>query len=205
MSDTQGEKALQFYREKFAKYGLDPRSLSWKTLGASHQRFRQIWKEIDFDDKSVLDVGCGFGEMARFLRKRYKNVKYKGIDIVSEFIEIDREKHPYYEFEVRDYFTDSTEEKYDIVMAVGVMNSNLGSEKENMEFRKEAIKKLYNNALEVAAFSMLGGHPKPATPEGSNVWYADSFEIKKFCETVCERVVLRDKYHPRDFSIFMYR
>lgn len=200
---TQGEKALEFYRKKFAKYGVDPKSLSWKSLGASHQRFRQIWKELNFDNKSVLDVGCGFGEMARFLHKRYQSVDYTGVDIVPEFISIASETHPYYKFEARDFFSNPLEDKFDIVMAVGVMNSNLDNE--NMEFRRNAIESLFDSAREVATFSMLGAYPQPTNDPASNVWYADSHEIVEFAKTLSDKVIVRDKYHPRDFTVFMYR
>src|SRR6266852_4498513 len=59
------EKIKEEYQKKFNKYGIDPKSLFWASKGAAHQRFRQMWAEIDFNGKSVLDVGCGFGEMAK--------------------------------------------------------------------------------------------------------------------------------------------
>jgi len=198
----QAEINLKHYRKNFEKHGVDPKSLSWGSKGAAHQRFRAIWKEINFDDKSVLDVGCGFGEMARFLRKRYKNVDYKGIDIVPEFIAQARKDHPYYNFEIRDYFNDPVDKKFDVVMASGTLNSNLGAE--NIDFRKKAIKVMFNHTKKVCVFNMLGGHPRPETPEGSNVWYADSLEILEYCMSLTRRVVFRANYHPKDFTIFLY-
>lgn len=202
MSKTQSEITLNHYQKNFKKYGVDPKSLSWGSRGAAHQRFRQMWAEIDFNNKSVLDVGCGFGEMAKFLHKRYEGVKYTGVDIVPEFIEQARADHPYYDFEVRDFFSDPGEEKYDVVMASGTLNSQLGEQ--NMEFRKMAIKTMFAHAKKVCVFNMLGGHPQPETPEGSNVWYADSLEVLEYCMSLTRRVILRANYHPTDFTILMY-
>jgi SAM-dependent methyltransferase len=189
------------YQKKFKKYGVDPKSLFWVDLGASHQRFRQMWAEIDFNNKSVLDVGCGFGEMARFLKKRYKDVKYTGVDIVPEFIDEAKKKYPEYQFEVLDYFEDPMNEKYDVVMASGTLNSNL---EKNMEFRKKAIKTMFEHTKKVCVFNMLGGHPQPENDHESNIWYADSLEILKYCMSLTRRVLLRHHYHPTDFTIFMY-
>ncbi|MBN1168314.1 class I SAM-dependent methyltransferase [Candidatus Woesebacteria bacterium] len=198
---TSSEEIREAYQEKFDKYGYDPRSLFWKGLGASHQRFRQMWAEIDFNDKSVLDVGCGFGEMARFLTKRYSEVKYTGVDIVPEFINVAREKYPDLRFEVGDYFYDPMNEKFDIVIASGTLNSNVEN---NMDFRKNAIKVMFEHTKRVLAFNMLGKHPQPENKDDSNIWYADSLEILDYCMSLTRRVAFHANYHPRDFTIFMY-
>ncbi len=200
--NKDSEKIKKAYQTKFSKYGVDPRSLFWKELGASHQRFRQMWAEIDFDNKSVLDVGCGFGEMARFLLKRYENVDYTGVDIVPEFIEEAKKKYPDATFETRDYFNDPIERKFDIVLASGTINSNTS---DNMAFRKQAIRVMFEHTNKVLAFNMLGAHPQPATKEESNVWYADSLEVLTYCMSLTRRVVFRAHYHPKDFTILMYK
>jgi len=192
------------YQEKFEKYGVDPKSLFWGSKGAAHQRFRQMWAEIDFNNKSVLDIGCGFGEMAKFLDKRYENVSYTGIDIVPEFINNAQESFPHHKFYEMDYFANPLGEKFDIVMASGTLNSNFGSDGENMEFRKKAIKVMFENAKEVMVFNMLGAHPQPKNEGESNVWYADSLEILEYCFSLTRRVLLRHQYHPTDFTVFLY-
>jgi trans-aconitate methyltransferase len=161
-----------------------------------------MWSEIDFNNKSVLDVGCGFGEMARFLKKRYKNVSYLGIDFLPEFVSRARKLHPEYKFKVGNYFTGPLREKFDVVIASGVLNSNVNG---NIEYRKKAIKIMYEHAKQVLAFNMLGSHPQPLNNSKSNVWYADSLEILDYCLTLTRRVVLKTNYHPKDFTILMYR
>src|SRR3989344_8669342 len=93
------KKVKQHFQDNYEKHGVAPEALSWKGNGAAHQRFRQVWAEIDFNDKSVLDIGCGFGEMGRFLTKRYENVDYTGVDIVPEFITEARKQNPGLKFE----------------------------------------------------------------------------------------------------------
>jgi len=202
MSKITETKKKEGYQKKFAKYGLDPRSVQWKSLGASHQRFRQFWSEIDFNNKSVLDIGCGFGELARFLLKRYENVDYTGVDIVPEFVQVAKKKYPSSTFLVRDVLNDPLEDKFEVVVASGVINSNVEN---NLEYRKESIKTMFGMASRVFAFNMLGGHPQPETPKDSNVWYADSVEILEYCLTLTRRVILRHHYNPKDFTIFMYQ
>ena len=195
-------KSLNLYKQKFEEFGVSPQALQWKTKGAAHQRFRQFWAQIDFDEKNVLDVGCGFGEMGNFLTKRYKNVKYKGVDIMPEFIEKGKQLYPDLELVSGDYFKSPDKNKYDTIICSGALNSNT---KNNMEFRKNAIKTMFEHTTNLLAFNMLGGHPALKNNTGSNIWYADSLEILEYCMSLTRRVVLRHHYHPTDFTIFMYR
>ncbi len=195
------ENIKKTYQKKYDKYGVDPRSLQWHQKGAAHQRFRQFWAEIDFSNKSVLDIGCGFGEFGKFLLKRYQKVSYTGVDIVPEFIDEARKLVPKGMFITGDFFAESHDEKFDVVVASGVLNSNVPN---NLEWRKNSIDIMFKSAKKVLAFNMLGAHPQPETPKESNVWYADSLDILDHCLSLTRRVILRHHYHPADFTIFMY-
>lgn len=198
-------KSLNFYKQKFKEFGVSHNALAWKSKGAAHQRFRQFWAEIDFDNKNVLDVGCGFGEMGNFLTERYKNVKYKGVDIMPEFIENGKKIYSQLTLETADYFSRPLPEQYDTVICSGALNSNFGTNEENLEFRKKAIKTMFDHTTNVMAFNMLGGHLAPENTAGSNIWYSDSLEILEYCMSLTRRVILRHHYHPSDFTIFMYK
>ena len=198
-------KSLNIYKQKFKEFGVSPLSLQWKSKGAAHQRFRQFWAEIDFDNKSVLDVGCGFGELGKFLTKRYKNVIYKGVDIMPEFIENGKKIYPSLKLEVVDYFNHPKGEMYDTIICSGALNSNFKTEKENRFFRENAIKTMFDHTTNVLAFNMLGSHPALKNNKENNIYYSDSLEILKYCMTLTRRVILRQNYHPTDFTIFMYK
>lgn len=199
-------KSLNLYKQKFKEFGVSPQALQWKSKGAAHQRFRQFWAEIDFSDKSVLDVGCGFGEMGNFLTKRYKNVTYKGVDMMAEFIENGKKIYPHLDLKIGNFMKQNKpEEFFDVVLCSGALNSNQGNYEKNMEFRKKAIKIMFESTKKVLAFNMLGGHPADKNKSESNIWYADSLEILEYCMTLTRRVILRHHYHPKDFTIFMYQ
>lgn len=196
-------KSLNIYEQKFKKYGASPKSLLWKNRGAAHQRFRQFWSEIDFNNKTVLDIGCGFGEFGKFILKRYEEVNYTGIDSVNEFIDIAKNQVPGGKFSVADF--NNLDEQYDVVIASGVLNSNVGGQKENLEFRKKSIKKMFSLSRSVLAFNMLGGHPAPENDKKSNIYYSDSLEILEYCMSLTRRVILRHHYNPKDFTLFLYK
>lgn len=198
-------KSLNIYKQKFERFGVSPKSLQWKTKGAAHQRFRQFWAEIDFTSRTVLDVGCGFGELGNFLTKRYENVTYKGVDIMPEFIDSGRKIYPSLDLEVMDFFKQAKPEVFNTIICSGALNSNVGTEEENIKFRKDAIKTMFDHTTDVLAFNMSGGHPALENNLESNIWYSDSLEILEYCMSLTRRVILRQNYHPSDFTIFMYK
>lgn len=196
------EKIKQGYQKRFKRFGGKAQSLSWSNIGAAHQRFRQIWSDIDFSDKSVLDVGCGFGYLGKFLIKKFPNVSYTGVDIVPEFLAKAKLRRPNLKFLQRDYLFNPLPETFDIIVASGVLNSNVPN---NFDYRKKAIKTMFDHANEILVFNMLGSHLVIPTPDKSNVWYADSLEILDYCMSLTHRVVFKAQYNPKDFTIIMYK
>lgn len=190
------------YLKRYKKFGNNPKALGWHSKKAAEQRYEQIIADINFEGKSVLDVGCGFGDIIPFIKKKAKNFEYTGVDIVPEFVRQAKKLNPLYKFEIRDYFKNPLKKNFDVVLCVGSLNSNL---KDNLNFRKKAIKKMFGYAKYALIFSMAGRHPKPYTSPKSNVWFADPVEILEYCYSLTKKVVLLNHYHTRDFTIVMFR
>lgn len=194
-------KGLKSYQRSFAKYGAIPKALKWQSQKAAEQRYHQIVSEISFDRKSILDVGCGFGDLITWLRKNGAT-DYTGIDLVPEFIKVARERYPEQRFIVGDYFQKPLKEKFDIIIACGSLNSNV---KDNLVWRQKAIETMFDHAKKAIIFNMAGRHPQPKTAKGSNVWFADSLEILKYCLTLSPKVIFRSHYAKREFTIFCFK
>jgi len=59
--------------------------------------FRRIQKKIvkitgDYENKNILDVGCGTGNLIMMMHDRNKNNKFTGVDISEKMIDIARDK-----------------------------------------------------------------------------------------------------------------
>jgi len=69
--------------------------------GVLHRR-RGILKRLrTFEFRSLLDVGCGNGELMMWLRPRLpKEVVYSGVDLSSKTVEANRVRHPFATFQV---------------------------------------------------------------------------------------------------------
>lgn len=190
------------YQNSYKKHGIGPKALKWHSERAARQRYEQIVADINFNKKNILDVGCGFGSIIPYIAKKSDIFSYTGIDLVPEFIKEAKRIYPKYTFLVGDYFKQPLEKKFDIIICCGALNGNCN---DNLGFRKKAIKTMFSHTKECLVFNMAGRHPKPKTAQHSNVWFADSKKIFKYCETLSERVLLKDDYHSNDFTIAMFK
>jgi len=190
------------YQKNFKKYGVSPKSLKWVSKKAAEQRYEQIVADIDFEGKSMLDVGCGFGDIIPYISARTEKFEYLGIDITPEFIREAKRLYPKHKFIVGDYFDKPLKESFEVVICSGVLNANVD---DNLGFRKRAIKIMFEHTREVLVFNMAGRYPQPKTSPKSNVWFADPLEILKYCLSLTKKVILRLHYHSRDFTIVMFR
>ncbi len=75
--------------------------------------------------QSILDVGCAAGGFRPIVRTFNPTVRYVGVDIVPEFIELARRRFPDGEFHVADGLTFPFEPaSFDLVHASGVLHLN---------------------------------------------------------------------------------
>lgn len=196
------KKKAQEYKEKYFQYGTSFKALKWRSQNAMQLRHKELLKDLDINNKSILDFGCGFGNLIKSLKLKGDNFKYLGVDIVDDFIKKAKEEYPNYNFMIRNFLEEPLPGKFDIVIASGSLNSNFENP---LEFRKRAIKLLFNHCNYAFAFNMSGAHPQPKTPRNSTVYYADSLEILKYCTTLTPKIVLRNSYRSKDFTIIMLR
>jgi len=80
----------------------------------------------DLAGKSVLDFGCGKGDLYGFLRARGVACAYTGIDLHPGLIALARSKHPEAEFAERDIEEHPFDRTFDVVIACGVFNLRVG-------------------------------------------------------------------------------
>src|SRR6185503_1230336 len=73
------------YRRLLAVHGDGPAATQNSAEGQLF-RFERIAQVADLRGRSVLDLGCGLGDLYPFLRKRFGALDYTGIDVVPEMV-----------------------------------------------------------------------------------------------------------------------
>lgn len=187
------------YKKSLKEYGESPKALLWWDYRSMAIRFRELVKEVPLDGKSVLDAGCGMGDLLPYLYAKSTSFRYLGADINEGFIEIAKKRYEGHNFKVANPFKEKVGE-FDVVISSGVMNGNYD---DWLERRKEMIKALFDQAGQVLSFNMAGGL-RPI-PNDSLIAYADAQEIFDFCKKLSPRVILRAHYLQKDFTIVMFK
>ncbi|MDB5160638.1 MAG: methyltransferase family protein [Candidatus Saccharibacteria bacterium] len=190
----------EIYQRGLDEYGESPMALHWTDYRSMAIRFKNLVRDVNIEERSVLDAGCGMGDILPYLYTRADIFNYLGVDVNPGFIGIAKKRYEGHNFEVADPFDGNYPRRFDVVLSSGVMNTNVpGWEKK----RKLMIKNLFDLAGETLAFNMAGG-TRPWR-HNSLIAYADADEVLDYCQSLARRVKIRTDYLPQDFTILMFK
>jgi trans-aconitate methyltransferase len=187
------------YDKSLKQFGPGPKALLWWDYRSMAIRFRELVRDVPVVGKTILDAGCGMGDLLPFLYAKSDNFKYLGIDKNKAFIEVAKKRYEGHEFKAGDPFKRPAG-MFDVVVSSGVMNGNV---KDWQQKRKKMITSLFDQTGEVLAFNMAGA-VKPIHND-SLIAYADANEILDFCKTLTKRSKLNAGYLYNDFTITMFK
>lgn len=190
----------EIYQQGLDDYGESPLALHWTDYRSMAIRFKYLVDELDIEGKSVLDAGCGMGDLLPYLYSKADNFDYLGVDINPGFIEIAKKRYEGHRFEVGNPFNGKFGRQFDVVVTSGVMNINV---KNWQKHRKTMIKNLLGLSRQALAFNMAGGFQP--LPHNSLIAYANAQEILDFCRQLSPKVNLRTGYLQDDFTITMFK
>jgi SAM-dependent methyltransferase len=191
------------YQKSYDQHGDSPKALQWKDYRAAAVRYKQLVADVDCNGKTVLDVGCGMGDLLPYIYANAEDFDYTGIDPTKAFIETASKRYDGHRFIVGDPFADAVlDEPYDVVFCSGVLNAKGDNW---LETRKQMVKRLFELGNEAIAFNMAGGFDPAASSDASTVAYADAMEILDYCRTLTPKLTFRNHYHRRDFTIVMFK
>jgi len=169
----------------------------WADAESQRLRFAVLADNVPLDGRSLLDVGCGTGDLWDFLARRALSVDYTGVDIVDAVVEEARRRHPGVRFVCADVFSADPFDgaHFDVAFCSGTFNLDLGN---NREFLPAALKRLFEVSTRYVVFNLL--HHR-ARRRYEHCVYHDPEEatalVRPFgCDT---RVV--DDYLPNDFTV----
>jgi len=78
-----------FYDARVTSYGLSASTVGWKDFAQQELRFDILTSDIDLNGKKVVDIGCGFGDLANYLVSKGINVEeYIGVEVSKKMLEI---------------------------------------------------------------------------------------------------------------------
>lgn len=158
----------EFYERALERNGVSAEAVGWKDRAAQIKRFRKLVKPW-YGIESILDVGCGLGALAEHLQEVYpvwfNRIRYAGIDIMPEFIDVARARlgryenmemamgaRVFYETDVRQIMPADMEDhdhlRFDLVVASGALAHH------HMPEKIEMLDEMWKATRHILAFNI---------------------------------------------------
>lgn len=193
-----------YYRRLFDRHGPTLASLDWGSAEGQRRRFEVIAELGDFSGASVLDVGCGLGDLLGWFRVRGVDVDYTGIDLVREMVESARDRHAGARFEQLDLLAVEPDDaagllgRFDFVVASGVFQIAVEDSQARMAAMLERMFALADRGVAANALSAAtDGDPHEHTVEAGY--------LARMCAVITPWWALRHDYAPHDVTAYLYR
>ena len=140
LSTSQIDSINSRYSNRLSVHGDAPQTLGWSSKTQQTTRFERFTRYLSAQDFSLVDVGCGFGDLAQHLAStNYYPCAYLGIDINPKLLEVAHSRQlPFPSSFICSNILDSTHpvsppSSFDYVVASGVFNLNFHHSLEMME------------------------------------------------------------------------
>jgi len=206
---------IERYSNRYNQMGYDVKTLGWGSKEQQEFRFMQAINTIIFDQpKSILDIGCGFGDLfALLLADKKPMSNFTGWDINPDLI---GEANRIWEsVEVSNHFNVVNLANHvcekpvaDIGFMFGVLNLNLKDNFDNYGYSKLFIQNAFSAVKEVLVVDFLSTQLTPDYPKEDFVFYHDPIKMLDFAFTLTPNVVLKHNYAPipqKEFMLFLYK
>lgn len=205
MNELDKKVYLNRYYNRLNEFAYNP-----KTLGWSDDKNKQLLRfQIAIDSEqfcktpiqSVLDIGCGFGDMGGILLKeRYPHIKYTGIDINEQLVEEGNRQFPFLDLRVGNVLKMDLE-KYDLVCASGLFNYALKYE-DQIAYMDTMLNKFYSLCNKAVAVDFLSTYVDFMHPDSYHTKIEDVFHIAK---KLSKRVVIRNDYLDFEYCTYIFK
>lgn len=194
------EKNVDYYNKRVQKYGNSYLSLNWGSKESQLKRFEILSLIGDLHQKKVLDFGCGLGDLYSWFKENKNELNYTGIDISPEMIKQASTRFPEGQFIIQDIFSVPIEEDFfDYVLMSGIFTYT------NQYFFQKCIELLFSKCKVGLGFNLLGKIDESDRENIDNEFSQSLEQTLTFCNKLTKKVVFKNDYHPRDFTIFLYK
>lgn len=188
-----------YHKDRILTYGDgNAHALGWKTKEGQDARFEILSQIGNMNNCSVLDAGCGYGDLCVFLNQKFGGLRYIGVDLEKSFSD-HAAKHHGFSGETAFFSGDVTQAELpftDYILASGLFNYP----NTDPEYLFKTVTKLFHNCRIGFGFNLL---EKANHANGLLVGH-ETKEIVQFCKTLSNHVVLKEGYYENDFTVMLY-
>lgn len=202
------KSAVERYQTRFYKEGVSYKTLGWGCTEDQVKRFEVLLQNINFKNKSVMDIGCGFADFYGYLKQKEICCNYIGVDIIPEFLECCCKKYPEATFIKANIMLDKDIlPKTDIVVTTGTLNLKL-DDIDNMEYTKDFMRNAYEKTEELMSIDFLSTKLTSSYPKEDFVYYHDPLKLLEYSFELTDNIKLIHNYEAipqKEQTIILYK
>lgn len=196
---------VERYSERYNKFGRHVHTLGWGSVDQQNYRFSQVFRAVGLEGKSVLDIGCGFGDfLSNCSSLRCEVSSYTGWDINPDLIAEAKKLHNNHTFSVLNLAdVDDLAPVAEVGIMLGVLNLNFKKTYDNITYSKMMIKKAFAAVSETLVVDFLSLYRTPDYPEEDFVFYHNPADMLAYALELTPNVRLLHDYSPIPQKEFM--
>lgn len=198
LNEKDQRRLAYFFTESLKTHGAyNPKSVRWERDGDQQVRFKILCEIADLSGKSILDLGCGVGDLYGFLSQRFKNFEYLGVDPLPDMVLNARKKYSEAIFEQGDI--SSTPGSFDYILASGAMSFNVSGGK---RFYFDMLGLCFAKAKRGVAANFLN---RDYYDSDEYFLVYNPQELVPVCEKLTEKFEIIVGYTPGDFTVYLHK
>lgn len=215
--DERRRERLAAYHGDFVGASDAARRVGWRGIRDQRLRFA-LCSDAAHDVArlaSVLDVGCGEGDLAAFVRARGFTGEYVGIDLLDSMIAAAQQRHPRERFVTGDLLTTTiaptASARFDLVVACGALSVRVSDdEAESERFIDAMLRRMWaltDGALAVVVPHVRArrGHHVAAVSGDDPFVYHSAEALRRRLSALSPWVVIREEALVTDLVGVVYR
>ena len=198
MKKSISKKIYNYYQNLYNEHGISSKSVGWGSKkGKQSIRFEILCGIGKISNSSILDVGCGFGDLFGFLEYKQISTQYHGIDINENLINAGKKIYQDAYLECRDFEIKKFNKKFDWVFSSGITSH--GSTYSHLESIMNEMYRICKNGF---AMNFVSDNVDYKTKD---LFYSSPEKIISITKTFSNRFTLRHDYMPFEFTLYVYK
>ncbi|MDA8168331.1 MAG: class I SAM-dependent methyltransferase [Nitrospiraceae bacterium] len=203
MDELEKEYLISHYSKLMGTLGETPAALGWTKAGQI-ERYNAVLRMKGLSDgSSVLDFGCGMGDLYPFLGERFPRLDFTGLDINPKLVSIAQRRYQTdgnaCRFGVFDSGKDQFARSYDFSVICGVFNQRL---EHAVESAKNAVRKVWDVTKKALFFDALSDS---APAKDFTLQYYNLSEMRDFARTLSGDFEISGGIVNGDIILYLYR
>jgi len=184
----------KYYNEVVQRHGVSAQGVHWNSKMTQYKRFEVLLSMLDMsDERSVVDVGCGFADLYIYLREnKIAFGSYMGLEVMESMV-LEASKRVACEIQLCDVLHDPLP-KADYYICSGAMN--ILTRDETYLF----IRRCLAASRKAFVFNMLEGEDESMVYN-----YFKPKEIEALAEALGVGYTMKKGYLPRDFTVCLMK